>query len=48
MSGQASVGEFSFTANATIGDGVLTLADASGELSGTKFHGGLRLQGGAG
>lgn len=46
MSGQASVGEFSFTANATIGDGVLTLADASGELSGTKFHGGLRLQGG--
>ena len=46
MSGQASVGEFTFTANATIGDGELKLADASGELSGTKFHGGLRLQGG--
>jgi hypothetical protein len=47
MSGQASAGDFIFTANATIGDGELTLADASGELSGTKFHGGLRLHGGA-
>ena len=46
MSGQASVGEFTFAANATIGDGELKLADAAGELSGTKFHGGLRLQGG--
>ena len=46
MSGQASSGDFSFTANATIGDGALALADASGELSGTKFNGALRLQGG--
>jgi hypothetical protein len=46
MSGQASAGEFTFTANATIGDGALKLADASGELSGTKFRGGLSLQGG--
>ncbi len=46
VSGQASVGDFSFMANATIGDGELKLADASGELSGTKFRGGLRLQGG--
>ena len=46
MSGQASPGDFSFTANATIGDGALTLADASGELSGTRFGGSLRLQGG--
>jgi AsmA family/AsmA-like C-terminal region len=46
MSGQASVGDFTFIANATIGDGELTLDDASGELSGTKFHGGLRLHGG--
>ena len=46
MSGQASVGDFTFMANATIGDGVLKLADAAGELSGTKFRGGLRLQGG--
>ncbi len=46
VSGQASAGDFSFMANATIGDGELSLADASGELSGTKFHGGLRLHGG--
>ncbi len=46
MSGQATTGDFSFMANATIGDGKLDLADASGELSGTKFHGGLRMQGG--
>lgn len=46
MSGQASSGEFSFAATATIGDGALALADASGELSGTKFNGALRLQGG--
>ena len=46
MSGQASIGDFTFTANASIGDGELNLADATGELSGTKFHGGLRLHGG--
>jgi hypothetical protein len=46
VSGQASAGDFSLMANATIGDGELTLADVSGELSGTKFHGGLRLHGG--
>ena len=46
VSGQATAGDFSFSANATIGDGALVLADASGELSGTKFHGGLHLQGG--
>jgi hypothetical protein len=46
MSGQASVGDFTFTANAGIGDGELNLADAEGELSGTKFRGGLRMHGG--
>ncbi len=46
MSGQASIGDFTFTANATIGDGELNLAEATGELSGTKFRGGLRLHGG--
>lgn len=46
MSGQASVGDFTFMADATIGDGELNLADATGELSGTKFRGGLRLHGG--
>ena len=46
VSGQASAGDFIVMANATIGDGELNLADASGELSGTKFHGGLRMHGG--
>ena len=46
MSGQASIGDFTFTANASIGDGELNLADATGELSGTKFRGNLRLHGG--
>ncbi|MGA7455960.1 MAG: AsmA-like C-terminal region-containing protein, partial [Methyloceanibacter sp.] len=46
MSGQASIGDFVFTANASIGDGELNLADATGELSGTKFRGNLRLHGG--
>ena len=46
VSGQASIGDFTFTANASIGDGELRLADAIGELSGTKFHGDLRLHGG--
>jgi AsmA family/AsmA-like C-terminal region len=46
MSGQASLGDFTVTANTTIGDGALVLADAEGELSGTKFRGALRLRGG--
>ncbi len=46
VSGQASVGDFSFMANASIGDGELNLADATGELSGTKFNGDLRVHGG--
>ena len=46
MSGQASIGDFIFTANASIGDGELNLVDATGELSGTKFRGNLRLHGG--
>ena len=46
VSGQASAGDFSVTANAVVGDGALLLADVAGELSGTKFRGGLRLQGG--
>jgi hypothetical protein len=46
VSGQAASGDFTFMANATIGDGALTLADAAGELSGTSFRGALRLQGG--
>jgi AsmA-like C-terminal region/AsmA family len=46
VSGQASLGDFTFTANARVGDGALDLADAEGELSGTKFRGALRMQGG--
>jgi uncharacterized protein involved in outer membrane biogenesis len=46
MSGQASTGDFAFMADAVVGDGKLELANASGELSGTKFRGGLHLQGG--
>jgi uncharacterized protein involved in outer membrane biogenesis len=46
VSGQASAGAFSFVANATVGDGTLQLADVAGELSGTKFRGGLSLKGG--
>jgi hypothetical protein len=46
ISGQASIGDFIFTADATIGDGALSLADVEGELSGTKFRGTMRLQGG--
>ncbi len=46
VSGQASVGDFSIVANAAVGDGTLQLADVSGELSGTKFRGGLSLKGG--
>jgi uncharacterized protein involved in outer membrane biogenesis len=46
VSGQASAGDFSVMANAVVGDGALKLADASGELSGTKFRGALSLSGG--
>jgi uncharacterized protein involved in outer membrane biogenesis len=46
VSGQASAGDFSVMANAVVGDGALMLSDASGELSGTKFRGALRLKGG--
>jgi len=46
MSGQASTGDFAVRADAVVGDGTLQLANASGELSGTEFRGGLRLQGG--
>src|SRR3972149_278271 len=44
--GRVPGGVFTFMANATIGDGELNLVDATGELSGTKFRGGLRLHGG--
>ena len=44
--GASSVGDFSLSAFATIGDGELKLADAQGELSDTKFSGRLHYQGG--
>ena len=46
VSSQASMGNFTLSANATVGDGELRLADGVGELSDTKFRGALRLQGG--
>ena len=46
-SGQVSTGEFSLQGMAEVGDGELRLAEATGELSGTKFRGDLRFQGGA-
>jgi AsmA family/AsmA-like C-terminal region len=46
-SGQVSTGEFTLQGIAKVGDGELKLAEASGELSGTKFRGDLRFQGGA-
>jgi hypothetical protein len=46
-SGQVSIGEFTLQGMAKVGDGELKLAEASGELSGTKFRGDLRFQGGA-
>ncbi len=46
VSGQASAGDFRFDANVFVGDGMLKLADASGDLSGTKFRGALSLTGG--
>jgi uncharacterized protein involved in outer membrane biogenesis len=44
--GQVSTGDFTLQGMAKIGDGELKLAEASGELSGTKFRGDLRFQGG--
>ena len=46
MSGQATVGAFTLSAKTTIGAGNLTLEEASGELSGTKFSGALHYRGG--
>ena len=46
MSGQATVGAFTFSAKTVIGGGDLKLEDASGELSGTKFSGALHYRGG--
>ncbi len=46
VSSQASMGNFTLQANATVGDGELTLADGVGELSDTKFHGALSFKGG--
>jgi uncharacterized protein involved in outer membrane biogenesis len=46
MSAQATAGAFAFTAKTVVGGGNLTLEDASGELSGTKFSGALQYQGG--
>ncbi|HEV7462404.1 MAG TPA: AsmA family protein, partial [Methyloceanibacter sp.] len=46
MSGQAATSDFVLAANATVGDGELKLADATGELSATKFRGDLRYKGG--
>ena len=45
-SGQVSTGDFTLQGMAKVGDGELELAEASGELSGTKFRGDLRFQGG--
>jgi uncharacterized protein involved in outer membrane biogenesis len=46
VTGQASTGDFALAANATVGDGVVKLADVQGELSGTKFGGSLNYKGG--
>ncbi|MFW2390777.1 MAG: AsmA family protein [Methyloceanibacter sp.] len=46
VSGRTSIGEFSLSAVATVGDGELKLADALGEVSGTKFRGRLNYQAG--
>ncbi len=43
---QASMGNFTLQANATVGDGGLTLANAEGMVSDTRFHGALKLKGG--
>jgi uncharacterized protein involved in outer membrane biogenesis len=46
LTGQASVGDFSFSAFATVGDGELKLADVEGEVSDTEFRGRLHYQAG--
>jgi uncharacterized protein involved in outer membrane biogenesis len=46
VSSQASMGNFTLQANATVGDGELTLANAEGMVSDTKFRGALKLKGG--
>ncbi|HYB06138.1 MAG TPA: AsmA family protein, partial [Methyloceanibacter sp.] len=46
MSGQATVGAFTLSAQAAIGGSDLRLDGASGELSGTKFSGALHYHGG--
>ncbi|MDX2318291.1 MAG: AsmA family protein [Hyphomicrobiaceae bacterium] len=46
LTGQASIGDFSFSAFATVGDGELKLADAKGEVSDTEFSGRLDYQAG--
>jgi uncharacterized protein involved in outer membrane biogenesis len=46
VSSQATLGNFSLTANAKVGDGELTLSGVQGELSGTKFRGAFNLKGG--
>lgn len=46
VSGQAAAGDFAVAAEARIGDGALELAGIDGEVSGTRFRGGFRLQGG--
>jgi len=46
MSGQASVGDFAVAGIATVGDGELKLADASGEVSGTAFRGAFSYRSG--
>lgn len=46
MSAQTAVGDFALSADVTLGNGKLQLANAQGELSGTKFRGQLTFQGG--
>ena len=46
MSGQTAAGDFALSGDITLGDGKLQLANAQGELSGTKFRGQLAFQGG--
>jgi uncharacterized protein involved in outer membrane biogenesis len=46
ISGQTSIGDFAFQANATIGDGELKLADVQGEVSDTTFRGALNYRAG--
>lgn len=46
MSGQTSIGAFAIQADATIGDGELSLANVTGELSETSFRGHLLYRAG--